>query len=280
MSAIPPPTFDINVAIARFMEAILATARDQCAINMYMAQVTMYYGPRPLPGADGVGVYPWPPSVDLLILPLYTRVIEHMSHINPGEIPIGPVRGGYLVSGPETPVLSVPVLFVGGPELSLTEAPIPSVTRGLLFMMGKHHATVMSDGLPVVPRLGPSIERLSDSIFLPNFLVGTETAALPPDSAPLPGMPAQLGPRTAESTVVHLRRQPGGWILGGTNICLGTAAAASPVAKVGSTVTLDPTILAFFTAASAAFTTLGVPVPAPTNPTGTVSTGSPTIKVP
>lgn len=271
---------DLTVAVAAYTSALLGVARDQSAVNVYMAQVVMYYGPRALPGADGVGVYPWPPSVDVTILPLYTRTVAHVSHMKPGETPVGPVRGGgTLVAGPETPVQAVPVLFIGTGEMVLTEAPLPGVTRGLLFLMGKHHSTVFSDGLPMVPRLSATVERLSDSFFLPGFTVGTESLALPPDSAPMPGQPAQLGPRTAESVAVHLRRQPGGWILGGTDIRLGSVGALNPVAHVGSTVTLDPSILAFFASASAAFNTLGIPVAAPTNPSGTVSSGAPNVKV-
>jgi hypothetical protein len=268
---------DLFVALQMFIRGLLATARDQSAINIYLAQVIAFYPPRTLQGADGFGLYPWPASVDVSVVPLYTRDVENLAQAKPTEVPLGQVRGGVRVQGPENLVSGVPVLYVGTSEATLTEPLLPG-QRGLLLLSGKHHSTVISDGIPAPSQLAPSVERLSDSFFLPGFVVGVEAATLPPSCAPLPGMAAQLGPRTPEAEVVHLRRQPGGWILGGTDIRLGGVAAALGVGRLGDTCTLDASVIAFFANVSAALGTLGFPTPVPGSPTATITTASTAVK--
>jgi hypothetical protein len=275
---LPTETGDLFVALQMFIQGLLGTARDQSAINIYMAQVIAFYPPRVLAGADGFGVYPWPASVDVSVVPLYTRDVENLAQARPTEVPLGQVRGGVRLQGPENIVSGVPVLYVGTSELTMTEPLLPG-QRGLLLLSGKHHSTVISDGIPVASHLVPSVERLSDSFFLPGFVIGVEAATLPPSCAPLTGMPAQLGPRTPEAEVVHLRRQPGGWILGGTDIRLGGVTAGLGGARLGDTCTLDPSVVAFMAAVSTALGTLGFPTPPPTSPTATITTASTVVKL-
>lgn len=265
---------DLLDAVNRLMVSVMANARADSAANMALAKVLSFTGPQTLVGADGTGLYAWPASVEVEIMPGYTRIVENLAHKTEREALLQHTGKGILVSGPGQIVSNVPVLFMGTEEMSLTSAPKIG-TYGLLMMTGKHHATCMSNGAPEIPRLGPTTERLSDSVFLPGFLVGNDAMLLPPSSQPAIDTPSQIGPRSAESEVVHLRSIPGGFILGGTDIRLGGATANKPASGVGDKVALAPGVQTFLSAV-AAF--MGIPSPPDMN-FCTITTGNPAVKV-
>lgn len=267
-------TADINTALMQLVSLLLQNARADSAANVLLCRVITPYAAKSVVNPDTGLAYPWPASVDVQVVPWYTRRVENVALKRALEVPLQAVPGGLLVTGPEEKILNVPILFIGTEDLSLTSVPLPG-SLGLLLLTGKHHGVTMSTGAPDQPRLAPTTERLSDSLFIPGFFSGVQAVTLPPEVQPAPGSMSQIGPRTIEGETTYLRKKPGGWILGGQSLQFGSPVAAKRASGVGDTVTLDPTILTFFAAVNAI---LGVPVPA--NPTGTIATGSSAVLLP
>jgi hypothetical protein len=268
-------TNDITVAIARFASLLLESARADSGANIKLAQVVQFYPPGALLGSDGKGVYAWPASVDVITVSLYTRVVQNVAHKGATEIPVGLHPGGTKVAGPEV-AQRVPVLFIGGLNMALTEPPLVG-SYGLLLLTGKSHGTTIADGIPVPAALSISTERISDAFFLPGFLPGLACAALPPSTQPTPASMAQLGPRTAEAETTYLRKTPQGWALGAPQVQLGSVAAILGVARQTDTVGYSPEFAAFVTNVIAALGLLGVVVAPPVGANVGLITGGSTV---
>lgn len=269
---------DDSKDMSYFARALVAIARSQSAPNARLSVVLKYHAPGLLIPASGGDPIPWPASVDVQPRGGRYRTIASVEQKSPGDTVVRKSPKGVLVQGPRPPVFRVPVLYLGGPAMTLTETPQPG-SLGLLIMLGAHHGPQFSDGAETVSVLPPSTARTSDAVFLPGIVVGAEAVKLPPSSAPGYEAAAQLGPRSVDSETIYLRRLLLGWALGGDDVRLGSESAARAAAGVGDTASVGPGLAAFAANVVSALSSLGVVIAPLTGNVAVLNSGSPNVKV-